>query len=216
MNARRGVLPVTVFVTLLFSLVAFSTKPTAESAEAVGAIDGLSGEATLTRGTTTVGARVGDLVLRGDTLTTSPGARLSSLFKDGSRLQLGEKAIVLVREFVAESGRKSGALFLELMAGPMRLTTSTPFSAPIKRVEIKTPAARIITSTSDVWSGDVEGGRAILLMAGKVHVRNDAGSVIIERRKVGTVVTDIASPPAAAAGWAGDQVGLALASVALP
>ena len=154
------------------------------------------------------------MLLRGDTIATGPGARLSSLFHDGSRLQLGERAIAIVREFAIERGRKSGALLVELIAGPMRLTTSKPFTAPTKRVEIRTPTALIMTSASDVWSGEVDGGRGVLLMAGKVHVRNDAGSVMIEHRKVGTLVPDGTSPPLPAVGWAGDKIGLALASVA--
>jgi hypothetical protein len=217
MYALRGVTSIAALAAIAaLRYAALASEPIAPQLDTVALIERLSGEATVTRGPATAPARQGDPLQRGDRISTGPGARLSSVFNDGSRFQLGENAVLIVRDFVVERGRKTGAILLDLVAGPIRLTTSSPVTAPGKRVEIKTSAASIVASASDVWSGEVDGARGVLLMAGKAHVRNDAGSVLMERRKAGTHVTDRHSPPDPAAGWARDKIGLALASVTVP
>jgi len=217
MYARRGVTSIAAPAALGFLFLgALCSQPIAQGLEAIGLIEGLTGEATITRGPSVVAARAGDPLHRGDRISTAAGARLSSVLGDGSRIQLGENAILVVRDFIAERGRRSGALLLDLLSGPIRLTASKPLSAPDKRIEIRTPAASIMASSPDLWSGEVDGVRGVLLMAGKAHVRNDAGSVLMERRKAGTLVTVRQSPPQPVAGWAQDKIGLALTSVALP
>ena len=63
------------------------------------------------------------------------------------------------------------------------------------------------------WSGPVDGKVGVLLMSGRVDVRNDAGSVVLHKKRLATMVSDRATPPEKAVSWPAEKVKQALLTV---
>src|SRR5690606_8240272 len=122
-------------------------------------------------------------------------------FDDGSRLAVGENALIVIADYMRERGRRSGALILDLIRGAIRLIAAEPRESPRKRVEVRTAAATINSQGVDLWSGPVGDQIAILVIKGKVEVRNDAGLVRLDRKRLGTLVSDRTTPPEKPTVW---------------
>jgi hypothetical protein len=172
----------------------------------VAVVEQVQGKATIDKSGTVSPIVVGAPVSRYDRLETSAGARLALTFKDGSRLVLGENGRVTIEDWRPEQGRSSGVLLLDLQSGAVRLTASKPAIAPDKRVELRTPVAVISVRGTDVWSGPIDSATGVMVLAGKVDVRNDAGSVLMDTPHVGTIIKDKNSPPERARGFHPDQI----------
>jgi hypothetical protein len=203
-----------------WGLLAFAGTPAlSASTQAVGngraiaKVDRVLGEARVERGGASSPIKVGRWLRRSDILKTGAGGRVSLKFRDGSRLALGDNAVLVIGNYVPERGRQSGALLLDLHKGAMRLTAAEPEKAPSKRVEVRTQAGRITARAMDVWSGPIDGKVGVLLMGGRVDVRNDAGSVVLHKKRLGTMVSDPASPPERAVNWPAEKVKQALLTV---
>jgi hypothetical protein len=180
----------------------------------VAQVKRVQGETRVERGGASTPLQPGEPLQRQDNLKTGPGARLSLTFKDGTRLAIGENALLVIGDYVPEQGRTGGALILELHEGAIRLTAKEPAKAPDKRVEVRTPAGRITARAMDVWSGPIDGKVGVLLMDGRLDVRNDAGVVVLHKKKLGTMVAHHASAPERAVTWPAEKVNQALLSVA--
>ena len=182
----------------------------------IGIVEQLQGEVALERDGVAETLTVGRRIARHDRLTTAVGARVAVTFRDGSRLVLGERGAVTIEDWRPEQGRASGVLLLDLESGAARLTAARPLKAPDKRIELRTPVAVITVRGTDVWSGPVDSGTGIIVLAGAIEVRNDAGSVMVDRRHAGTIVRSRASPPEFARGFSPDQMRKALTMVEFP
>ncbi len=179
----------------------------------VAVVEQVQGRATIDKNGTAQPIVVGATVSRYDRLETSAGARLALMFKDGSRLVLGENGRVTIEDWRPEQGRSSGVLLLDLQSGAVRLTASKPSKAPDKRVELRTPVAVISVRGTDVWSGPIDSATGVMVLAGKVDVRNDAGSVLMDKPHVGTLIKDKNSPPERARGFLPDQIMKAMGAI---
>jgi hypothetical protein len=180
----------------------------------VAKVERVLGETRVERAGTSSPLKAGKWLRRSDTLRTGPGARLSLTFRDGSRLAIGENTLLMIGNYQPEQGRKSGALILDLRQGAMRLTAAEPAKAPAKRVEVRTPAGSIAARSMDVWSGPMDGKVGVLLIGGRVDVRNDAGSVVLHKKRLATMVSHRASAPEKAVRWPVEKVKQALLTVA--
>ena len=152
-------------------------------------------------------------LLRHDRLLTQRDSRVAVSFKDGSRLVLGELAIVTIVDWRPEHGRTAGALLLDLEQGAIRLIASKPHKAPDKRVELRTPEAIIVAQGMDLWRGPIDGGKGILLLAGTVEIRNDAGFVMLDKSNIGTLVKDRHTSPERPRSFGADQLSKAMMTV---
>jgi hypothetical protein len=195
------------------ALALSASTQAAGNGRAVAKVDRVLGEARVERGGASSPIKVGRWLRRSDTLKTGAGGRVSLKFKDGSRLALGDNAVLVIGNYVPERGRQSGALLLDLHKGAMRLTAAEPAKAPSKRVEVRTQGGRITARAMDVWSGPVDGKVGVLLMSGRVDVRNDAGSVVLHKKRLATMVSDRATPPEKAVSWPAEKVKQALLTV---
>jgi hypothetical protein len=179
----------------------------------VAVVEQVQGEVHLDR----AGARhlmaAGRAISRHDRLHTGASSRVALTFKDGSRLVLGERGAMTIQDWRPEQGRSSGVLLLDVEAGAVRLTASKSVKAPDKRVEVRTPAAVISVRGTDVWSGPIDSGTGIIVLAGAIDVRNDAGSVLIDRRHAGTIVRDRDLAPERPRGFSAEQISRALTTV---
>jgi len=188
-------------------------KPAA-GGRTVARVDRVLGEARVERSGASSSLKAGRWLRRSDALRTGPGARLALTFRDGSRLVMGESAVLVIGNYQPENGRKSGTLILDLRQGAMRLAAAAPAKAPAKRVEVRTRAGSIAARSMDVWSGPIDGKVGVLLIGGRVDVRNDAGSVVLHKKRLGTVVSNRASAPERAVKWPPEKVNQALLTVA--
>ena len=181
----------------------------------VARVDRVVGEARVERASASSSLKPGRWLRRSDALRTGAGARLFLTFRDGSRLVIGESALLVIGNYQPEHGRNSGTLILDLRQGAMRLASAAPAKAPAKRVEVRTRAGSIAARSMDVWTGPLDGKVGVLLIGGRADVRNDAGSVVLHKKKLGTMVSNRASPPERAVNWPADKVKQALLTVAI-
>ncbi len=179
----------------------------------VAVVEQVQGRATIDKNGAAHPLLVGASVARYDRLETSAGARLALSFKDGSRLVLGENGRVTIEDWRPEQGRSSGVLLLDLESGAVHLTAAKSSKAPDKRVELRTPVAVISVRGTDVWSGPIDSATGVMVLAGKVDVRNDAGSILMDKRHVGTLIKDRNSPPEGARGFLPDQIMRAMGAI---
>lgn len=164
--------------------------------ESVAVVQRAQGEVHIERDGVARPLAVGDVIGRRDSLSTGAASRLAVRFEDGSRITLGENSLIVVADFMAEDGRRSGALIVELISGAIRLVASNPREAPRKRVEVRTAAATTLSTKGvDLWSGPVDGQLAIIVMRGSVGVRNEAGLVTLTGKRRGTIVSHRLQPP---------------------
>lgn len=189
--------------------------PAVEAADdrPVAVVEQVQGDVRVNKAGESLPLRVGAAISRHDRLETAGGARVALTFKDGSRLVLGENGRVTIEDWRAEQGRSSGVLLLDLESGAVRLTASKATKAPDKRVELRTPVAVISVRGTDVWSGPIDSATGVMVLAGTIDVRNDAGSVLLDKRHVGTVIKDRNSPPERARGFGADQIMKAMGTI---
>ncbi len=193
--------------------IAATSRP-ADPRENVGVVERVQGEARIERNGLNIDVEAGRAITRRDHVTTAAGSRLLLSFNDGSRLAVGENALLVIADFMPESGRRSGALILDLVRGAIRLIASHPRQAPDKRVEVRTSAATISTQGVDMWSGPVDDKLAVLVIKGKVDVRNDAGWVMLDRKRFGTLVSSRIRAPEKPTVWPAERTKQSLLTVA--
>jgi hypothetical protein len=179
----------------------------------VAVVEQVQGDVTLDRGGKSEKLSAGRPISRHDRLATGATARLALAFRDGSRLVLGENGALTIDDWRAEQGRTSGVLLLDLEKGAVRLTASKPLKAPDKRVELRTPVAIISVRGTDVWSGPIDSATGIIVLAGAIDVRNDAGMVLLDKQNAGTIVRDRSSAPERPRGFNADQITKAMTTV---
>ena len=189
-------------VTLLSAASLAATDRPADTRDHVGIVHRARGQVQIERnGVLIKDVTAGHTLARRDQLSTGPGSRVILSFKDGSQLAVGENAQLIIADFMREEGRRSGALILDLIRGAIRLVAAKPKEAPTKRVEVRTTAATISSRGVDVWSSCIGDKLAVLVLKGKVDVRNDAGLVILDRKRLGTFVADRLSAPEKPSVW---------------
>lgn len=216
-DLRRLAAALTTCLLALAAAAAFaaSSRPV-DVRDTVGVIERARGEVRIERnGAVIDDVAAGQTITRRDHVSTGAGSRVQLAFKDGSRVAIGENAMLVIADFLREEGRRSGALILDLVRGAMRLVASKPKEAPDKRVEVRTAAATISSQGVDLWSGLVGGKRAVLVIKGKVDVRNDAGLVMLDRKRFGTLVSDRLSPPEKPTIWPAHRARESLTTVAI-
>jgi hypothetical protein len=180
---------------------------------AVAVVEQVRGDVAVDRGGQVEPIAAGRQLLRHDRLTTGPHARVAVAFKDGSRLVLGGDGAVEIEDWRPEQGRAGGALLLDLVAGAVRLTAAKPHKAPDKRVELRTPVGVISVRGTDLWSGPLDSATGFIVLAGSIEARNDAGSVLIDKRHAGTLIRDRHTAPERPRGFAAEQIRQALSTV---
>jgi hypothetical protein len=181
----------------------------------VAVVDHVQGQVVAERAGVATPLTAGAIVSRFDRLITGVAARLALTFKDGSRLLLGENGAVTIEDWRPEQGRSSGALMLDQDRGALRLTAPKASKAPDKRIELRTPSAVVTVRGTDVWMGPIDDATAVIVLSGAIDVRNNAGSVLLDRAHQGTLVRSRDSAPERARGFGADQIIKAMATTDL-
>ena len=102
-----------------------------------------------------------------ETVETGASSRAELELGDKSRLALGERAQVVIDEFVAGSGGNS---VLKLVRGALRYTSGVAKGA--RKVALVTPVVTIGIRGTDFWFGPIEGAFGVVLLDGVVEVTN--------------------------------------------
>lgn len=181
---------------------------------ALGTVDRVQGGATLQRGTRTIPAVAGQPVASGDTLSTGEDSRLLLVFTDGTRLTLGERAEAFIDHFVYNPLKKSGAAFVDIVKGAFRFTAGRIQEFNDKRIEVRTRSATLAADGSDFWGGPIDETYGILLITGRIEVRNPAGMVLLQKGRLGSTIAGPRSAPDMPVRWSKAKIGKAFAAVA--
>ncbi len=180
----------------------------------LGALQRIQGEATLWRGENAVPAKTGDEITRGDTLSTAADSRLLVVFTDGTQLTLGERAEAFIEYFVYNPIKEKGAAFVEIVKGAFRFTSGRIRDLSDKRVEVRAGSLTFAAERSDFWGGPMEDAYAFLLISGRLEVRNDAGMVILQKKRLGSTIAKPGYAPDVPEHWNKDRVNQAVATIA--
>jgi hypothetical protein len=180
----------------------------------LGALERIQGEATVWRGETGIPAKAGDEIARGDTLSTAADSRLLVVFTDGTRLTLGERAEAFIEYFVYNPIKKKGAAFVEIVKGAFRFTSGRIRELSDKRVEVRAGSLTFAADGSDFWGGPMDDAYAFFLLSGRLEVRNDAGMVILQKKRLGSIVAKPGFPPDVPEHWNKERVNQAVATIA--
>jgi hypothetical protein len=121
-----------------------------------------------------------------DLLTTGRDSRLKIILKDGSSIQLGENAELLVDEFVYRP-REERAITLNALKGALRYISRKMRETSRQDVKIKTPVLNLGVRGTDFWVGPIDGATGVLVLTGKVLVSSKHGLVSL-RPGEGTMV----------------------------
>ncbi len=156
--------------------------------------------------------KVGDMILRGDVISTGTGARLEMKMLDEAVMTLGEKTIFVVIDYIAQ-GEPNAAM--RLLQGAFSAATGNMMKTAGARFTVDTEAVTIGIRGTTFWGGMLDGVFEVALLDGKaLIVENKAGRVVIDRVGEGTAIraADVAPTPPKA--WGQSKLDRAIATVA--
>ncbi len=186
----------------------------AQTAGSVAVLERAQGDVEFVRAGVSMTAALGSDLQRRDRVTTGATSRAAILFPDGSRLALGANAEAVVEDFLPENGRQRATIMLEVPSGAFRLSLTPSKSSADKHVVVRTRGTTLAVKATDIWVGPLDEGIGVLAIAGKVHVRTAAGSLVLDRKRQGTLLRSPAINPDKPAIWSRDQTERALTVVA--
>ncbi|MBM3510964.1 MAG: FecR domain-containing protein [Alphaproteobacteria bacterium] len=143
-----------------------------------------------------------------ETVETGDAARAMLRFSDRTQVTMGEKASLLVDEFVFASG---GSTVLKLVRGALRYASAAG-KDPAREVRLVTSVATIGVRGTDFWVGPIEGAVGIVLLDGVVEITNAGGTVVLDEPREGTLVFGAAIAPGQPAIWPDERIARALAT----
>jgi FecR protein len=159
-------------------------------------------------------AAVGTLAHMNDELRTGAKARLQVSFHDKTELTLGENARVVVDRFVFDPDTGTGEALIKTGVGAFRMATGKISEMQNKKISVSTPFATIGVRGTDFWWGPIDGRFGVLLLTeSKLEVRNDEGSVLIDKAGYGTDIDPMKGAngaPSRPYKWGPDKVARAL------
>jgi len=155
--------------------------------------------------------KVGDIILAGDVLSTGQGARLEVTMVDETVLKLGEKAVLVVSEYVMDANPNAA---LRLLQGAFSATTGKITQLADASFLVNTEVATIGVRGTTFWGGMLDDEFQVAMLEGTgVYVETRAGRVELTEAGQGTRIADIASRPADPVEWPQEKVDRALATV---
>jgi hypothetical protein len=155
--------------------------------------------------------KTGETILAGDVLSTGKGARLEVTLADGTVLTLGEKAVMVVSEFVMGNAPNAA---LRLLQGAFSATTGKIMQTADASFQVKTEVATIGVRGTTFWGGMLDNNFEVAMLGGKgVYVETAVGRVELTEAGQGTAIADPKSAPAAPSAWGKAKIDRAVATV---
>jgi hypothetical protein len=148
-----------------------------------------------------------------DLVRTGPAARLLATLNDGTRITLGEKATLLIDDFVYDPAKDGGKLSLRVVEGAFLFVGGRIEGRSGGNVDIATPVGTLGVRGTTVWGGLIDGGYGVLVLDGEVTVSTARGTVTLTAGQ-GTMVYGPGRDEAPAAGaWPQDRIDRAVATI---
>ena len=163
-------------------LLVFCSALGARAESAVGHVSKVQNTAQIGAAT----AVAGTPVHMNDRLRTGGNARLEVTFNDNSTLTLGENANVVVDRYVFDPNKSSAQVVLNATHGAFRFAGGKIEQMNQKNIVVNTPNAALAVRGTHFWAGPIDGKYGVLLLSGKVGVKNRAGSVVLDKAGMGT------------------------------
>ena len=155
--------------------------------------------------------KVGDTVLVGDVLSTGKAARLEVTMVDGTVLTLGEKAVLVVSEYVMDAAPNAA---LRLLQGAFSAATGKITQTADASFLVNTEVATIGVRGTTFWGGILDDKFEVAMLDGKgVYVETRAGRVELTNAGEGTAIESADAAPSAPKVWGEDKTARAVATV---
>jgi hypothetical protein len=192
-------------------LAALALPAAAEEAPVVGKTEKLSPEAGARSGSRERALEVGAEVHRDEQLWTGDKGRLQVALSDGSTINLGENARMVLDDFVLpQDGNAS--LLIKSVSGALRFAGGAIDKARPGAVKIVTPVATMVVRGTDFFAGPIDGAYGVFVFHGEVAVATSAGSVTLKDGE-GTSMKKSSDAPAPIKRWPDDKIARAVALV---
>lgn len=172
----------------------------------MGAISDVEGTAEIVSGGASAGAAKGAPVHMNDALTTGADGHLQVKFRDDTVLTLSEDARVVIDRYVYDPDQGVGDVLLTTTQGAFRFATGRMNKLSKKDITVATPVAQIGVRGTEFWGGPVDGEYSVLLLAGEVNVKNQAGTVRLNKPGLATVIRSGLVAPLAPSLWSADRI----------
>lgn len=181
--------------------------------DAAGRITRLKGAASAMQDAVPRPLKEGDLVYRGDVISTGREARLEMKMLDDAVVNLGEKTVFVVIDYVA--GGATPSIAARLIDGAFTATSGTIAKSPGGSMRIETDVATAGIRGTTVWGGKLaDKVEFALLSEGQVEIVNRAGRVELTRNGDGTTVGSQNTSPTTPIVWGAPKLARARATVA--
>jgi hypothetical protein len=181
--------------------------------EAIGTVSRIQGEASGTHGSATRALAVNASVILNETVTTGAAARLEVIFKDNTRLTLGENAKLTLDRYVFNPAAGRGTIRFKVV-GALRFLSGQVSKLARSDVSVTTPVATIGIRGTEFWGGPIDDQvLGVFLIEGAVRVSNAAGARILNRPGQGTNIVRAGAAPGPVTFWPQDKVNRAIATV---
>ncbi len=178
---------------------------------AIGGVDQVQAQVEATQaGATRALAVNSDLYFR-DRCRSGEGARMQATLKDGTKLTLGERATLVVDEFVYDPNTSRGELAVRFAKGAFLYVGGQIEGQPGAKVSIRTPTAAIGVRGTTVWGGPIDKGFGVLALSGEVTVTGKRGTVVLRQGEGTMLFAD--GKPRPVVTWPAQKVERALAMV---
>jgi len=194
------------------AVAVFSAGVAVADPASIGAVDKIQAEVDATQAGRTRALELNsDLYFR-DRCRSGEGARLQATLKDGTRLTLGERATLVIDEFVYDPTTSRGELAVRIAKGAFLYVGGLIEGEPGARVRIRTPAAALGVRGTTVWGGPIDKGFGVLALSGEVTVSGRRGAVTLKKGEGTMIFAD--GRPRRVVAWPDEKVRRALATIA--
>jgi FecR protein len=194
---------------VLVLLVSLGATHAADGA-AVGKVSDVDGTTEIVSGGASTAAAKGAAVRMNDELNTGADGRLQVTFRDNTVLTLSENARVVIDRYVYDPEQGVGDVLLTTTQGAFRFATGKMKELTEKTITVETPVAQVGVRGTEFWGGPVDGEYSVLLLAGEVNVRNQAGTVVLNKPGFATMIRSRLVAPVLPSLWSPDRIQSAL------
>lgn len=199
---------------LLLAVVCPAAAWAVEPGERVGVVVRVQGEVAAVPAGVAPRPLAADVEIRfGEDVVTGGESRLLMRLRDGTEITLGENARLTVDDFVYDPAQGRAGATVRVATGAFAVATGGIAKLRPQDMVFKTPVATIGIRGTEFWGGPIDEVYGVLLKAGRVEVRNDAGAVELAPGQ-GTTLTSATATPSAPVTWSEVRKAKAAASVA--
>jgi hypothetical protein len=198
-------------LSLVLLLISIAPSGQAADDDLAGKVTRIMGAAMAMQNALPRPLKVGDEILAGDVLSTGKGARLEVEMIDETILTLGEKAVLVVSEYVMGATPNAA---LRLLQGAFSVTTGKITQVADASFRVNTEVATIGVRGTTFWGGVLDGKFQVAMLDGKgVYVESRAGRVALSEAGQGTVIAGPDATPTPPKFWGAGKIERALATV---